>query len=153
MTGRHVKSMQSTWPKFQMGELQSGTTYKVNVRCENKHGRSDPLYLLVETLNEPIKQIAETKLKEENSEYNEMMALIIGVIVSLMSMIIMVIIAVITIRLQARVRGRQMSGSDTDGRLSQSSQSGYCTTISSDVAVSRTRKMQQLLNKLNYTSI
>ena len=115
MTGRHVKTMQSTWPKFQMGELQSGTTYKVNVRCENKHGRSDPLYLLVETLNEPIKQIAETKLKEENSEYNEMMALIIGVIVSLMSMIIMVIIAVITIRLQARVRGRQMSGSDTDG--------------------------------------
>ncbi len=137
MTGRHVKTLQSTWPRFQMGELQSGTTYKVNVRCENKHGRSDPLYLLVETLNEPIKQIAETKLKEENSEYNEMMAIIIGIIVSLMSMVIMIIIAVITIRLHA-TRGRQLtrSGSDTDGRLSQSSHSGYCTTISSDVAVS-----------------
>ena len=58
--------MQSNWPTFQLGELQSGTTYKVNVRCENKHGRSDPLYLLVETLNEPIKQIAETKVKEQN---------------------------------------------------------------------------------------
>ena len=150
MTGRHVKTLQSTWPRFQMGELQSGTTYKVNVRCENKHGRSDPLYLLVETLNEPIKQIAETKLKEENSEYNEMMAIIIGVIVSLMSMVIMIIIAVITIRLHSRTRGRHLSrsGSDTDGRLSQSSHSGYCTTISSDVAVSS--KMQQLVKwKMN----
>lgn len=107
MAGEHVKTVQSDWPRFQLGELQSGTTYKVNVRCENKHGRSDPLYLLVETLNEPIKQIAETKLKEQNSEYNEMMAIIIGVTVSLIIMTVMMIIAVITIRLQSRNRHDQ----------------------------------------------
>ena len=107
-------------------------------RCENKHGRSDPLYLLVETLNEPIKQIAETKLKEENSEQNEVMAIIIGVTVSLIIMIVMVIIAVITVRVKSQTSNNhhEMTRSDSEQRLSQSSH-GYCTTISSDVAVSK----------------
>ena len=137
--GNHVKTVSSSWPHFQVGELQSGTTYKVNVRCENKHGRSDPLYLLVETLNEPIKQIAETKVKEEDSEYNEKMAIIIGVIVSLVIMIVMIIIAVITIRLKRRARQSLTRSDDSDRQSSQSltthSSAGYCTTISEDVAV------------------
>ena len=135
MSGAHVKTVQSNWPTFQLGELQSGTTYKVNVRCENKHGRSDPLYLLVETLNEPIKQIAETKVKEQNSEENELIVIIIGVAVSLIIMVVMIIIAVITIRLQSR--GGHDSDSDRSVVMSSRDLSpGYCTTISSDVAVS-----------------
>ena len=138
--GNHVKTVSSSWPHFQIGELQSGTTYKVNVRCENKHGRSDPLYLLVETLNEPIKQIAETKVKEEDSEYNEKMAIIIGVIVSLVIMIVMIIIAGITIRLKRRARQSLSRSDESDGRqssqsLTTHSSAGYCTTISEDVAV------------------
>ena len=34
----------------------------MNVRTENRHGRSDPLYLLVQTTSEPIKLLAETKV-------------------------------------------------------------------------------------------
>jgi len=162
MAGEHVKTVQSDWPRFQLGELQSGTTYKVNVRCENKHGRSDPLYLLVETLNEPIKQIAETKLKEQNSEYNEMMAIIIGVTVSLIIMTVMMIIAVITIRLQSRNRhDQEVSTTDSDRGISQDSP-GYCTTISSDVAefamdgyqpLSRKQKSQKIIVKNGETYI
>jgi len=163
MRGTHVKTLQSSWPQFTLGELQSGTTYKVNVRCENKHGRSDPLYLLVETLNEPIKQIAETKLKEENSEQNEVMAIIIGVTVSLMIMIVMVIIAVITVRVKSQISNNhhEMTRSDSDRRLSQSSH-GYCTTISSDVAefsmdgyhpLSRKQKPQKIIVKDGETYI
>merc|ERR1719362_2713860 len=76
----------------------------------------------------------------------------------------MIIIAVITIRLHSRTRGRHLSrsGSDTDGRLSQSSHSGYCTTISSDVAeiamdgyhpLSRKQKPQKLIVKEGETYI
>ena len=137
--GHHLRTLHNTWPRFTVSELQSGTTYKVNVRCENKHGRSDPLYLLVQTLNEPIKQIAETKLKEENSEQNELMAIIIGVVVSLVIMTVMLIIAGVTIRVKRR-SGLTRSDSDSGVSRQSSSQSlthsAQCTTISSDVAVS-----------------
>ena len=155
MTGRHVKTLQSTWPRFQMGELQSGTTYKVNVRCENKHGRSDPLYLLVETLNEPIKQIAETKLKEENSEYNEMMAIIIGVIVSLMSMVIMIIIAVITIRLHSRTHSGQKCFAISDRKLTwipvshSSTLANQKSSCWKTIFTNMTPKKQQLIEPLS----
>ena len=33
------------------------------VRAENRHGKSDPVYLLVETRTEPIKKLAETKVR------------------------------------------------------------------------------------------
>ena len=36
MRGTHVKTLQSSWPQFTLGELQSGTTYKVNVRNKSK---------------------------------------------------------------------------------------------------------------------
>ena len=66
------------------------------------------------------------------------MAIIIGVTVSLMIMIVMVIIAVITVRVKSQMGNNhhEMTRSDSDRRLSQNSH-GYCTTISSDVAVSK----------------
>ena len=136
LAGQLVRTVQSSQATFQVGELQSGTTYKVNVRCENKHGRSDPLYLLVETLNEPIKQIAETKVKEEAGDYNQMLAITIGVVVSLLIMIVMIVIAVLTISCPARLRA-ELSRSDSDMRLTNPPRVGYCTTISSDIEVKR----------------
>ena len=129
-----VRTLQSTVAQWAVGGLQSGTTYKVNVRCENKHGRSDPLYLLIETLNEPIKQIAETKVKEEAGDYNQMLAITIGVMVSLIIMVVMVVIAVFTIRCPTRLR-TDLSRSDSDMRLTNPPRVGYCTTISSDIEV------------------
>ena len=112
---------------------------QVKVRCENRHGRSDPLYLLLETLNEPIKQIAETKVKKEAGDYNEMLAITIGVVVSVVIMVVMIIIAVFTIRFQSRLR-TELSRSESDMRLSNPPRVGYCTTISSDIEVRRETK-------------
>lgn len=132
-----VRRLQTSLGVFQVGELQSGTTFKVLVRSENRHGRSDPVYLLVQTTNEPIKQIAETKVKEEEGDYNEMLAITIGVVVSLIIMVVMVVIAVLTIRFQAGLRA-DLSRSDSDMRLSNPPRVGYCTTISSDIEVKQT---------------
>ena len=130
--GEVVRRIQSSLGVFQVGELQPGTTFKVVVRAENRHGRSDPVYLLVQTTNEPIKQIAETKVKEEAGDYNEMLAITIGVVVSLIIMVVMVVIAVFTIRFQAGLRA-ELSRSDSDMRLTNPPRVGYCTTISSDI--------------------
>ena len=135
--GAVVRRVQSSLGVFQVGELQSGTTYKVVVRSENRHGRSDPVYLLVQTTNEPIKQIAETKVKEEAGDYNEMLAITIGVVVSLIIMVVMIVIAVFTIRFQAGLRA-ELSRSDSDMRLTNPPRVGYCTTISSDIEVKQT---------------
>ena len=81
--GAVVRRLESNLGVFQVLELQSGTTYKVVVRAENRHGRSDPVYLLVQTNSEPIKQIAETKVKQAAGDYNELLAITIGVVVTL----------------------------------------------------------------------
>ena len=64
--GEVVRRIQSSLGVFQVGELQPGTTFKVVVRAENRHGRSDPVYLLVQTTSEPIKLLAETKVGQLN---------------------------------------------------------------------------------------
>ena len=159
----------------------------MNVRTENRHGRSDPLYLLVQTTSEPIKLLAETKVgqlniyniynylhkylhklsthiciqvkeTEQTETLSSLVAVMVGVAVSLVSILVMVVIAVLTTRSRARYgggckyfstseiyfpptnRGRQQlsrSGSECSaGRSEGGGGGGYCTTISSDVAVS-----------------
>ena len=65
---------------------------------------------------------------------------------SLMIMIVMVIIAVITVRVKSQMSNNhhEMTRSDSDRRLSQSSH-GYCTTISSDVAVSKKQIFKKIV--------
>ena len=138
----------------------SGTTYKVTVLSQNKHGKSEPVYMLRETLMEPIKQIAETKLKEEQSDDNQILAIIIGVFVTVMLIMIMATLAMITFRLRTRLRSTNSSpivntsllqerrGPDLvpkrgpNPRKVSSNQHSpsspyvtYCRTISSDVEV------------------
>ena len=145
--GRHVKTVHSSWARFLVAELSSGSTYKVqghsqifgwmvhnhevtlqvNVRTENRHGRSDPLYLLVQTTSEPIKLLAETKVEllniynylqlstqlsthiriqvketEQTESLSSLVAVMVGVAVSLVSILVMVVIAVLTTRSRAR---------------------------------------------------
>ena len=153
--GAVVRRLETSLGVFQVGELQSGTTYKVVVRAENRHGRSDPVYLLVQTTNEPIKQIAETKVKEEAGDYNEMLAITIGVVVSLIIMVVMIVIAVFTIRFQAGLRA-ELSRSDSDMRLTSQPRVGYCTTISSDIEVKQTSSASASLSlpvKVKYSRL
>ena len=138
----------------------SGTTYKVTVISQNKHGKSDPVYMLIETLMEPIKQIAETKLKEEDSDDNQILAIIIGVFITIMLIVIMVTLAMITRRLRVRLqrhtslpivntsllqdsrhpdllpkRGRNTRRGSASQPSPSSPYITYCRTISSDVEV------------------
>ena len=81
----------------------SGMTYKVTVLSQNKHGKSDPVYMLIETLMKP-KQIAETKLKEEDSDDNPILAIIKGLFVTVILIVIMSTLAMITFRVRMRLR-------------------------------------------------
>ena len=77
---------------------------KVTVRSQINHGKSDPGYILIETLIDPIKQIARTKLKQEGSDDNQILAFIIEVFVTVMLIVIMATLAMITFRLRMRLR-------------------------------------------------
>ena len=163
-TGESIIVLQNTSLSFQVLGLVPGTSYKVSVRSENKHGKSDPVYMIIETLLEPIKQIAETKLKEEDSEDSQILAIIIGVFVTVMLIAIMGTLAIITCNLRMRLRSSTSSpmvntsllqdrripdllpkrGTDTrKASTSQPSPSSpyitYCRTISSDVEVKMVR--------------
>ena len=80
-TGRSIHKLENRSSHFQVVGLVSGTTYKVTVISQNKHGKSDPVYMLIEPLMEPIKQIAETKMKEDDSDENQILAIILGVFI------------------------------------------------------------------------
>ena len=81
-TGESIQVLQNRSLDFQVVGLQSGTTYKVTIRSQNEHGMSDLVYMLVETLMEPIKQLAETKIKERESQDNHILPIFIGVLVT-----------------------------------------------------------------------
>ena len=52
---------------------------------------------------EPIKQMADTELKEENSDDNQILAIIIGVFVTVMLIVIIATLAMITFGLRMRL--------------------------------------------------
>ena len=69
--------------------LSPGTTYTVRVQIRNKFGVSESLHVPVVTLLEPIKQLAETKVKEDTEERNEaILAMIIGGLVTLVMLVL-----------------------------------------------------------------
>ena len=113
--------------------------------------------MVVETLLEPIKQIAETKLKEEDSGDNQILAITIGVFVTVILIIVMATLVVITFRLRLQLRSNNSSPIVNTSLLQEQqvcdifSKTGhnshklplthrspyetYCKTISSDVEV------------------
>jgi len=157
-TGESIQVLQNRSLDFQVVGLQSGTTYKVTIRSQNEHGMSDLVYMLVETLMEPIKQLAETKIKERESQDNHILPIFIGVLVTVILIGVMATLAVITLRLRIRLRRNNSSpivnssllgernsqiytptrnksiGKSPSSQLSPSnSYVTYCRTISSDV--------------------
>ena len=77
--------------------------FQVNVRSQNKWGQSDSVYILIETVIEPIMQIAEAKIKEEDSDDNQILKIIKGVFVKVMLTVIMATLAMITFLLRMRL--------------------------------------------------
>ena len=95
-TGKSVFLLKSETPSFILTDLKPGSMYTANMRAENKFGKSEALYVPFVTKVEPIKTIAETKVKEEslNSE-SELLGVILGVV--FMAVIVMVVIAFTTL--------------------------------------------------------
>merc|ERR1711971_84052 len=61
-SGATVTTLSSSSPLLEVGDLQSGATYRLQLWHKNTHGESAPVELVVTTLVEPIKQMAETKM-------------------------------------------------------------------------------------------
>ena len=62
--------MQNSSLDFQTVGLVSGTTYKATVISQNKQGKSDPVYMLLEQLK--------NKVIVEDSDDNQIIAISIG---------------------------------------------------------------------------
>lgn len=63
------------------------------MQIRNKFGVSESLHVPVVTLLEPIKQLAETKVKEDTEERNEaILAMIIGGLVTLVMLVLVILL-------------------------------------------------------------
>merc|ERR1711971_1513141 len=135
-SGATVTTLSSSSPLLEVGDLQSGATYRLQLWHKNTHGESAPVELVVTTLVEPIKQMAETKMagglitKEESGNG----ALIVASLASCA-----VLISVAATMMAVVRRGRTLSSLPSSTTVSTSllresavDQHGL-TTISEDV--------------------
>merc|ERR1711971_1252672 len=135
-SGATVTTLSSSSPLLEVGDLQSGATYRLQLWHKNTHGESAPVELVVTTLVEPIKQMAETKMagglitKEESGNG----ALIVALLASCA-----VLISVAATMMAVVRRGRTLSSLPSSTTVSTSllresavDQHGL-TTISEDV--------------------
>ena len=83
---------------FDIIGLKPGSSYTISVRAKTKFGTSEPVYVPVVTLIEPIKQLAETKVKEKSEEESEKTAIILGGIATLALLAVMILLSVFTHR-------------------------------------------------------
>ena len=64
----------------------------MTIQIRNKFGISEPLHVPVVTLLEPIKQLAETKLKKNQEDRNEILAIILGGLVTAILLVIVILL-------------------------------------------------------------
>ena len=69
-----------------------GTTYTVAVQIRNKFGISEALHVPVVTRLEPIKQLAETRHKNKTEDRNEVLAIILGALVTTILLVIVILL-------------------------------------------------------------
>ena len=98
-----------------------GTTYTVTVQIRNKFGISEPLHVPVVTLLEPIKQLAETKLKNQEDR-NEILAIILGGLVTAILLVIVILLVSFSYRRRLLEQSAPTTGS-TSARLLETNQS------------------------------
>ena len=110
-TGKSIKTQNSHSLVFDIIGLKPGSSYTISVRAKTKFGTSEPVYVPVVTLIEPIKQLAETKVKEKSEEESEKTAIILGGIVTIVLLVVMILLSVFTHRrrlLERRVPTAQL---------------------------------------------
>jgi len=100
-TGRSVLTLQNSSMEFEVTGLLPGSTYTIAVRAKNKFGTSEPYYFPLLTRLEPIKQIAETKLKEQEHTDNMLAPIVIGAIATVVLLIAVLVLVGFTLRRRA----------------------------------------------------
>ena len=97
-----MKVVEKDFRTFSVNSLVPGTKYQIKLTAKNKHGRSKPLYIDVETFLLPSELIAETKVKEEplNDDSN------ISVVPVLVTCFVMIVIGVMVLMIFLRMRRR-----------------------------------------------
>ena len=83
---------------FDVIGLRPGSTYTITVKSKNKFGKSQSVYVPVVTLLEPIKQIAETKVKENKEEESKRIAIILGSVAIVILIVVVILLTVFTQR-------------------------------------------------------
>ena len=97
-----IKFLEKDSGIFSVTGLVPGTKYQLIVTARNNHGPSKPLYLDVETFLLPSELIAETKVKEGLSSYDQDIS-VVSVIVTFLSVLVTaVILLIIFLRLRSR---------------------------------------------------
>jgi len=81
-TGKSIVLQKSNNLTFKVIDLKPGSMYTANVKAVNKFGKSDALFISFATQAEPVKTIAETKVKEERNDENEVIGIILGIVVT-----------------------------------------------------------------------
>ena len=82
--------------------LDPGTKYNLRVMAKNTHGRSNPLYLQVETFLAPSELIAETKVKEDISTNDGDISAVPVIVTCLVVIVTAMILLMIFLRLRSR---------------------------------------------------
>ena len=81
-TGKSIVLQKSSNLTFKVSDLKPGSMYTANVKAVNKFGKSEALFISFVTQAEPVKSIAETKVKGERNDGNEVIGVILGIVVT-----------------------------------------------------------------------
>lgn len=109
-TGRSILTIQNSSLEFEVSGLLPGSTYTIAVRAKNKFGTSEPFYFPLLTQLEPIKQIAETKLKDSARETHTLVPVLLGAFATVTLLVAVTTLVGFTIRRRAMDRKPPGSG-------------------------------------------
>ena len=94
-TGQSVVLQKSNNLIFKVSDLKPGSTYTAAVKAVNKFGKSEAISIPFITQAEPIKTIAETKVKGERKDENEILGVILGIVLTIVIMVF--VLALVTL--------------------------------------------------------
>jgi len=97
-TGISIQKLHSPSMDFDIIGLKPGSSYTITVKSKTKFGISEPVYVPIVTLIEPIKQLAETKVKEKKEEESEKIAIVLGGIATVILLVVVILLSVFTHR-------------------------------------------------------
>ena len=97
-TKQTVVLQKSNILSFKVSDLKPGSMYTAAVKSVNKFGKSEAIFVPFVTQAEPIKTIAETKVKGEKNDENEVLGVILGIVVTVVIMLFVLALVTLSYR-------------------------------------------------------